>query len=293
MVQRVFKKYLFLISIVVYLFPLHACSIQGDRLRDVENWFILLDYDQGEELPLTVINTVGMAVLDADSHPPLEMFLPKTVLIAYVSFGEAEDYREYWQDIKEREWILEENPDWEGNFPVDVRNPEWKEIVVSQVRSAIEKGFDGIMMDTLDTAEMLKSMDMDKYAGVQKAMRELVIEVRNNFPDMIMISNNGLSILHGIVGSLDALIVEDVNMMIDFENGGYKRTSKEERSHKVTLINMALSKRPIPVFNIDYTYALNIKNVNWCKEESKKLGYRPYVAESRLDRVYDTIKKKE
>jgi len=75
-------------------------------------------------------------------------------LIAYISLAEAENYRDYWEFIWNRrrpEWIESENPSWSGNFRVKYWQPEWKEIVMKQIKDSMEKGFDGVFLDVIDT----------------------------------------------------------------------------------------------------------------------------------------------
>ena len=56
---------------------------------------------------------------------------PKIVL-AYMSIGEAEDYRFYWSrewDGNEPSWLEMENPDWPGNYKVRYWDQDWRTIV--------------------------------------------------------------------------------------------------------------------------------------------------------------------
>ena len=52
--------------------------------------------------------------------------------IAYLSIGEAEDYRFYWNSKWKNsppDWLGDENPDWEGNYKVKFWKQDWKSIV--------------------------------------------------------------------------------------------------------------------------------------------------------------------
>lgn len=82
-------------------------------------------------------------------------------VISYLSIGEAETYRYYWQnkwdadkngvpDASAPEWLGKENPDWEGNYEVKYWYPEWQEIVFSYIDKIIAQGFDGIYLDLVD-----------------------------------------------------------------------------------------------------------------------------------------------
>ncbi|MBN1597442.1 MAG: endo alpha-1,4 polygalactosaminidase [Bacteroidales bacterium] len=82
------------------------------------------------------------------------------LVIAYMSIGEAEDYRGYWQNewySNPPDWIEEENPDWEGNYIVRYWNPEWQQIIYgnnnSYLKSIIDQGFDGAYLDIIDAFE--------------------------------------------------------------------------------------------------------------------------------------------
>ncbi len=89
----------------------------------------------------------------------------RRLVIAYMSIGEAEDYRFYWK----KEWgknkpafLEKENPDWKGNYKVLYWHSQWKEIVygnndkekfnLSYVGKIVCAGFDGVYMDVLDAA---------------------------------------------------------------------------------------------------------------------------------------------
>ncbi|MDR8394470.1 endo alpha-1,4 polygalactosaminidase [Aliifodinibius sp. S!AR15-10] len=79
------------------------------------------------------------------------------LLIAYMSIGEAEDYRYYWKRIWERYpplWLGEENPNWEGNYLVQYWQPEWQNIILGNEDAYLDRilaaGFDGVYLDLVD-----------------------------------------------------------------------------------------------------------------------------------------------
>jgi cysteinyl-tRNA synthetase len=81
----------------------------------------------------------------------------KRIVLAYLSIGEGEDYRYYWQkswNKQKPKWLGKENPDWPGNFKVEYWHDEWKEIIFRGKNSYLTKimnaGFDGIYMDRVD-----------------------------------------------------------------------------------------------------------------------------------------------
>ena len=79
----------------------------------------------------------------------------KTVL-AYLSIGEAERYRFYWDprwDTLPPAWLGPENPEWPGNFTVRYWDPEWQRIVFAYLRKILDQGFDGAYLDRVDAFE--------------------------------------------------------------------------------------------------------------------------------------------
>ncbi|WP_147369243.1 endo alpha-1,4 polygalactosaminidase [Fusobacterium polymorphum] len=78
----------------------------------------------------------------------------KRIVIAYLSIGEAEDYRFYWKkkwNKKKPKWIVKENENWEGNYIVKYWTPEWKTIIKEYQKKLDEIGVDGYLLDTVDT----------------------------------------------------------------------------------------------------------------------------------------------
>lgn len=80
----------------------------------------------------------------------------RRLVLCYLSIGEAEDYRSYWiptWSVSPPEWLLEENPDWPGNYPVQYWHPEWRGIVFAMMDAVLEAGFDGVYLDRVDIYE--------------------------------------------------------------------------------------------------------------------------------------------
>jgi cysteinyl-tRNA synthetase, unknown class len=92
---------------------------------------------------------------------------PKRVL-AYMSIGEAETYRWYWQkawdangdgipDPGAPSWLGRSNPDWLDNYKVRFWDPDWQKIIYGTPDSYLDKiiadGYDGVYLDIIDAYE--------------------------------------------------------------------------------------------------------------------------------------------
>ncbi len=79
------------------------------------------------------------------------------LVISYMSIGEAENYRYYWQsdwDKNKPDWLDIENAKWPGNFIVKYWEPEWQNIIygndASYMKKILNAGFDGVYLDIID-----------------------------------------------------------------------------------------------------------------------------------------------
>jgi cysteinyl-tRNA synthetase len=84
----------------------------------------------------------------------------KRLVISYMSIGEAEDYRYYWQpswNASKPSWLDTENPDWAGNYKVKYWNTEWQNIIYgndnSYLKKILNENFDGVYLDIIDAFE--------------------------------------------------------------------------------------------------------------------------------------------
>ena len=85
-------------------------------------------------------------------------------VLAYLSIGEAESYRTYWNpawdaigdgrpDARAPAWLSMENPDWPGNYLVRYWDPAWQAIVLARVDDLVARGYDGVYLDIVDAYE--------------------------------------------------------------------------------------------------------------------------------------------
>lgn len=78
------------------------------------------------------------------------------LVICYMSIGEAEDYRYYWNGL-DKNLICRENPDWKGNFAVKYWEADWKSVIYGNEQSYLKKildaGFNGVYLDIIEAYE--------------------------------------------------------------------------------------------------------------------------------------------
>jgi cysteinyl-tRNA synthetase len=82
------------------------------------------------------------------------------ILICYMSIGQAEDYRFYWQEVwasNPPSWLSGEDPEWPGNYFVQYWDSVWQALVFggegSYLDLILDAGFDGVYLDRIDAFE--------------------------------------------------------------------------------------------------------------------------------------------
>lgn len=79
------------------------------------------------------------------------------MVMAYMSVGEAADYRPYWKEEwnqKRPSWICDPNPNWPGSYKVQYWMPQWKHILYGNDKAYLDTiiaaDFDGVFLDVID-----------------------------------------------------------------------------------------------------------------------------------------------
>ncbi len=202
-------------------------------------------------------------------------------LIAYLSIGEAENYRPYWN----KEWdknkdgspdkgapaFLEKvNPDWWGNYKVKYWRDDWQEIIIAELSKIIEQGFDGVYLDVVDAFEFFEYdpasddwLDNRKNKETKNTYREDMIKwiqriadyARKSKKDFIIIPQNGSQLLDSkkYMKIIDAIGVEDL-----FTKGDLSQ-NEESIGYRLSFIGK-MKKVGKPVLLIEYCTQQNLKD---------------------------------
>jgi len=141
------KNFLFLLNPVLY--PDKISYINALQAADYDLLIIDLFYE-GDE----ILTPGDVEALKTKNNGG------KRLVLAYMSIGEAEEYRYYWNDgwlSNPPSWLGKENPDWEGNYKVRFWERGWQDIIFgatnSYLKKIIDAGFDGVYLDIIDAFE--------------------------------------------------------------------------------------------------------------------------------------------
>lgn len=140
------KNFLYLIDPT----PFGSKEAYLNALRGTDHDLLIIDaFYEGD--PLTAQEVESLKVKHKGGTRPV---------ISYLSIGEAEDYRYYWNDAWKNDppsWLDEENPDWEGNYKVRYWDPSWQGYIYGKDGAYVDlvllAAFDGAYLDLIDAYE--------------------------------------------------------------------------------------------------------------------------------------------
>jgi len=212
----------------------------------------------------------------------------RRLVIAYVSVGEAESYRYYWNDAWKRSkprWLLGENPEWEENYAVCFWEPEWQQLMCGSADAYLDKvmaaGFDGIYLDKCDVFEDLRA-HFRKVAEARPAIeRDMVAFVERlsryakaKDPGFLVVMQNAEPLLEhkALLAAIDGVAKEELVYGVESPE---KINSREDFEYSQELLDKAKAagKRVLVV-----EYLNNPAKVREATELCQRLGYVLYIS---------------
>jgi cysteinyl-tRNA synthetase len=194
--------------------PAHWAAIRKmDRpLRSAKSWHYQLDKVDVEQLARTPGDLLVIDYARHEGKLPLsaaEVERLKTgpdgrrrFVVSYLSVGESEEFRFYWQDIWKQappDWLGEENCAWPRARRVRYWMPGWKQInfasADSYLRRIIEAGFDGVYLDRVDIYETFEKERPSARQEMIEHVAALAATARRLKPGFFIIPQNAEALL--------------------------------------------------------------------------------------------------
>lgn len=215
-------------------------------------------------------------------------------VVSYFSIGEAEDYRSYWHkdwSKKKPDFLLEENPDWKGNFKVKYWSAQWQEIMLDYMQGIISSGFDGVMLDIVDGFEYFENVN-DSYIDnrineqttntYRQDMRNFIQLIastgRKTNPGFLVIPQNGSQLLSDprYCKTVSGQALESLFTLP-------KKRQTQAHTRYILQQLQPLIKQNKPVFCTEYAKTDKLKNYAMTKTE--KYGFLLLLAKKALNTI--------
>ena len=208
------------------------------------------------------------------------------IVLAYMSIGEAEEYRFYWQDgwtPGYPAWLDAENPAWPGNYRVRYWDPEWQAIIFSYTDRLLDAAFDGAYLDIVDAYEHYADQG---HADAAQEMADLVAAIaahaRARDADFYIFPQNApeLAVLvPGYLDSVDGIGQEDIYYGYEEDDQATPLEVTAELEQYLDLFRKAGGL----VLTVDY--ATTPGHVEDATAKSTAKGYVPFVTVRDLDQL--------
>ena len=185
----------------------------GERpLAQVASWHYQLDQIDVEQLNKRDVDMLVIDYAREGGKTPLtrgDITRLKTKpngqrrqVIAYLSIGEAEEFRYYWNEawkIEKPAWLERENCAWPKAWMVRYWDPGWRELIVAgrdaYLKRIVDVGFDGVYLDRIDIWEHTSTLHPDAKAAMIDFVVDLAAVARQWRPGFIVIAQNAEDLL--------------------------------------------------------------------------------------------------
>lgn len=202
----------------------------------------------------------------------------RRVVIAYLSIGESEDNRYYWQPgwAKVRPaWMGAESKEWKGNYLVKYWDPTWQKIIFGNPESYVDRiiaaGFDGFYLDRADAYY--------RYGNTKQAqdtMTDFVVKliayIRSKQPNSGIMMQNAEELLDRpqYLSAIDAIAKEDLIWGITHRE---ELNKKDDIDYSTKQLKDA-QKAGKAIFVVEYLK--NPRNIEDAKRRMSELGFVLY-----------------
>ncbi len=147
--------------------------------------------------------------------------------------------------------VLARNGDWNSSV-LDVTHPGWIDWLVDDVaRPAIQNGYDGVFLDTIDSTMRIIMQDPSRAPACRKAVVNAILRLRHDFPGKRIVLNRGFDVVGEVAESIDSVLVEGLYQTWSPEKKEYIPTRVEGTEWLLSHIAHIQAKK-LPVFVVDY-----------------------------------------
>lgn len=289
----------------------------GGRLDSVTAWAYQLQQIDIDELAasradLLVIDYAGDEGIPFTPEEIDRLHAAGKIVLSYLSIGEAEAYRPYWNaawvtdptdecgsglSAAAPDWLEPVNPQWCGNYPVAFWDEDWQVIIIDYVDAILAAGFDGVYLDRVDAYEYwLEESEGAPHpvenvpADMVNFIRRIAAYGRQHNPDFVVVPQNGAEIIEYLdeaqvadfLDVIDGIAVEDTF----FSPRGGRETGENapyNPQHGRLSVLAVYRSAGQPVLVVDYlTKPAKIERF---VREAHAQGFIPYPGVRELDRL--------
>jgi polysaccharide biosynthesis protein PelA len=214
-----------------------------------------------------------------------------TVTLAYLSVGEdssefTDGFERDWLEPNEfaPEWALREitgevvlNPVW-GGVVVNLAHPGWNRTLFERAKLALELGFHGFFLDTIDRASQAD----------RRALTKIIRDLRTRWPGAPIMLNRGFELLPSVQDLVDGVVFESLSTTWTLQDKQvhYARVTDEALEVNLHVARQLrdLGRRwELALWALDYTDSRELEA--FAQATAKAFGFVTYTADRLLTRL--------
>jgi cysteinyl-tRNA synthetase len=220
------------------------------------------------------------------------------IVLAYLSIGEAETYRPYWQKSWKQApppFLAPENPDWAGNYKVRYWDSRWQTIVFDYLDRILAAGFDGAYLDVIDAFEYFehggeRPERRDAAARMSEFVERLARHARvdRGAADFLIVPQNGANLLERLDGAGARRYLDAVDAIGAEDTFFFGKKAHDNPFHVQADIVAALARfrdAGKPVLAVEYLR--DATKVQQFAVVAREHGFVPALAVRQLDRLVE------
>lgn len=260
---------------VALLLCCFGCAPHATQQVKPERWAIYYD----NTLPASTFEEYDLVVFDRMYYPKFKALKGKTTVLAYVSIGEVHGDTPEKDTLMEADAIRGMQEHW-GSHVVDLGAPAWRKAIFAQIDDAMKKGFDGVMLDTVDSA--IHFAEQESVTAGSKAALDaftLIRDIRLRYPQAKLMLNRGFAILPTVAPYLDYALAESTLAQTDVSTGQSKLFPPNSYYLSVSRLEEAREEAPqLKIYTLDYWNQDDVHGLRHIYATQRARGYSPYVS---------------
>jgi hypothetical protein len=265
-----------------------------ERFRDAKSYYCYYGPDKLPELSQYDVGILHVPAMKPENVAALNKL--GVVTVGYISVGEDETLRDgdgqgpggkaSWYFDKDHDKQPDKNGVW-GSYFANAGDPKWRADRVAEARRLVDEyGFDGFFLDTIEVPDL--------YPDSRPGMIQLVKELRQAFPDKVIVANRAFNLLKepAISSNIDGIMFESFSTSYDFDSKQYIKFQPQDLDATRRTIERdvmpAIKRYGIRVLALDYCKPDQTEWIQFDFDRAVTFGFLPAVAPISLNEVYDT-----
>ncbi|MFL6798606.1 MAG: MJ1477/TM1410 family putative glycoside hydrolase [Xanthobacteraceae bacterium] len=210
----------------------------------------------------------------------------RRIVLAYLSIGEAETYRYYWQPQWETSppaWAGETNKRYRSNIVVRYWDEDWQSIIFRGDNNYLDRilaaGFDGIYLDRVDVHQELEQEHPNAGEEMISFVKELAAHARSKQPGFLVVPQNAEELLvrADYREVIDGIAKEDLL----FGDSRSKHPNAQNVIDTGVRYLKEMTQDGKPVFVVEYVD--KPEQITAARKEIEGYGFIPHFAKRSLD----------